>query len=82
LSTASPAPGARSIPVTIYESTGGLFDAPTAPHSVTVGTGTIAFQTCTTGTLNFTFTGGSSSGANGTIPLTRIGPVPSGCVAP
>ena len=80
ISSAAVAAGARSIPVAIYETTGGVFDAPTAPHSVQVGTGTIAFQTCTTGTLNFTFTGGSSSGASGTIPLTRIGAVPQGCV--
>jgi hypothetical protein len=79
-STAAVAHGARSIPVTLYETIGGIFDGPTAPHSTPVGTGTIAFQTCTTGTLNFAFTGGSSSGASGTIPLTRIGAVPQGCV--
>jgi hypothetical protein len=81
-STAPLAPGARSIPVTIYETTGGVFDDPAAPHSVIVGSGTLAFLSCTSATLNFTFTGGSSSGASGTIALTRIGPVPSGCVAP
>jgi hypothetical protein len=29
--------------------------------------------------LTFNFTAGSSSGASGTINLTRIGPVPPGC---
>jgi hypothetical protein len=37
------------------------------------------FQSCSSATLNFTFTGGSSSGASGTITLGRIGPVPTGC---
>jgi YVTN family beta-propeller protein len=75
------APGSRSIPVDLYETTGGVFDMPTvpAPASVKVGTGTLAFQSCSTATLNFNFTGGSSSGSSGTIALTRIGPVPPGC---
>ncbi len=75
-------PGSRSIPLDIYETTGGVFDAPSvpAPHSVKVGTGTLAFQSCSTGTFSYTFTGGSSSGMSGTIALTRIGPVPRGCV--
>ncbi len=75
------APGMRSIPVQILETTGGVFDAPSvpAPHSVPVGTGTLAFQSCSTATFNFNFTAGSSSGASGTITLTRIGPVPAGC---
>lgn len=73
--------GSRSIALDIYETTGGVFDAPSlpAPKSVKVGTATLTFQSCSTATLNFTFTGGSSSGASGTINLTRIGPVPVGC---
>jgi hypothetical protein len=75
------APGTRSIPVTIYETTGGVFDAPTPkPHSTPVGTGTVTFQGCGSATVDYIFTGGSSSGASGTIVLTRIGPVPRGCV--
>jgi YVTN family beta-propeller protein len=71
----------RSIALDIYETTGGVFDAPSvpAPHSVKVGTGTLTFQSCSTGTLNFTFTAGSSSGLSGMIALSRIGPVPPGC---
>ena len=79
-SNAAFVPGSRSIPVTIYETTGGIFDAPTAPHTATVGNGTMTFLSCASATLNFTFTGGSSSGASGTIALSRIGPVPAGCV--
>jgi len=74
-------PGSRSIPVQIFETTGGAFDMPTVPppHSVPVGSGTLTFQSCSTATFHYNFTGGSSSGMVGDIPLTRIGPVPPGC---
>jgi hypothetical protein len=72
-------PGTRSIPVTIYETTGGTFDAPTSPHTMAAGSGTMAFLGCASATLSFTFTGGSSIGASGTIDLSRIGPAPPGC---
>jgi hypothetical protein len=72
----------RSIPMLIFETTGGVFDTPTVPAStsVPVGTGTLAFQSCSTATFSYSFTGGSSSGMSGLIALTRIGPVPAGCV--
>ena len=75
-------PGARSIPVTLYQTTGGVFDQAAVPgmQTVAVGTGTLAFQNCSAATLSFTFTGGSSSGSSGTIALKRVGPVPKGCV--
>ncbi len=75
------APGSRSIPMEIFETTGGVFDSPTPPATTApkVGTGTLSFQSCSTGTFTFNFTGGSSAGASGTIALTRIGPVPPGC---
>ena len=74
-------PGLRSIPVTIYETTGGVFDTPTPPgqKTVSVGTGTMAFQSCSAATFTYNVTGGSSSGASGTIALKRAGPVPAGC---
>ncbi len=73
--------GARTVAVTLYETTGGLFDAPTtpAPHNTAVGTATLAFQSCSAATLAFNFTGGSHAGATGTIALSRVGPVPPGC---
>ena len=75
------AQGMRSIPVTIYESTGGLFDTPTPPgqKTVAVGTGTMALQSCSAATFSYNFTGGTSSGLLGTISLSRVGPVPPGC---
>jgi hypothetical protein len=80
---ASFSPGLRSIPVTIYETTGGRFDTPTVPGQATsvVGTGTLAFQSCSAATFSYSFTGGSSSGGSGTINLNRVGPVPRGCTS-
>jgi hypothetical protein len=79
--TTSFTPGSRSIAVTIYQTTGGIFDTPppAGQQTVAVGTGTISFQSCTAATLSFNFTGGSSSGMSGSISLSRVGPVPSGC---
>lgn len=73
--------GARSIAYTLYETTGGVFDAPSTPPpaTVVVGSGTLAFQDCSHVSLTFTFTGGSSAGRSGTLPLVRVGPAPPGC---
>jgi hypothetical protein len=75
-------PGSRSIPLTLYETTGGLFDQPTNPPAATVpvGTSTVTFTSCTSAQLQFNFTGGSNAGKSGTIALVRVGPVPPGCV--
>jgi hypothetical protein len=69
--------------VQIYETTGGMFDAPTPPgqKTVPVGTGTLAFQSCSSATFSYNFTGGSSSGLSGIIALSRVGPVPPGCTS-
>ena len=75
-------PGSRTIPLRFFETTGGAFDTPTspAPSTVVVGSGTLAFQNCSSATLSYNFTGGSSSsGASGSIALKRVGPVPAGC---
>ncbi|HKT81827.1 MAG TPA: hypothetical protein VJP86_16480, partial [Vicinamibacterales bacterium] len=74
-------PGMRTIPVTINETTGGIFDAPTPPgqQTVAVGTGTMTFQSCSAAKFDFSFTGGSSIGLAGSINLVRVGPVPAGC---
>jgi hypothetical protein len=76
-------PGSRSIPFQIYEDTGGLFDAPTVPlpNAVAVGTGTMAFQSCSAATFSYNFTGGTSVGLSGTITLSRVGPLPPGCTS-
>src|SRR5262249_16465301 len=58
--------------LTIYENTGGNFNAPPATTARTVGTATLSFDTCTSGVLSFAFTDGSARA--GVIPLTRLTP--------
>jgi YVTN family beta-propeller protein len=73
-------PGARTVPMTLYETTGGLFDQSTpTPTTVPVGVATATFTSCTALQLDFNFTAGSSAGASGTINMTRVGPTPAGC---
>ena len=71
-------PGVRSIPVTIYETTGGMFDQPTPPgqNTVPVGTATMAFQSCSAATFAYNFSGGTSMGLSGIITFSRVGPTP------
>lgn len=73
--------GMRSIPVTLYETTGGAFNQATAPAPATnaVGTGTVTFASCTSASLSYNFTGGGNVGKSGTIQLARVGPTPAGC---
>jgi hypothetical protein len=73
--------GTHTAPLTLYETTGGVFDTPTPGTQATtaVGTATITFASCTSAQLTFNFTGGSSAGHAGMINLSRVGPVPAGC---
>jgi hypothetical protein len=75
------APGARTLPMTLYETTGGLFDSATpVPNTVPVGTATATFTSCSALNLAFNFTGGSSAGTQGTINMSRVvSPPPAGC---
>ncbi|MDR3385941.1 MAG: hypothetical protein P4L92_02715 [Rudaea sp.] len=76
-------PGSRSVALPIAETTAGLFDTPTtpAPSSKAVGSATLEFQSCTSATLSFKFTSGSSAGAAGSIALSRVASpsIPPGC---
>jgi len=77
---ASYAAGARSFDLTLYETTGGTFaSAATAARTAAVGTATLAFASCQSATLAYTFTSGTNAGQAGTIALTRVGTVPPGC---
>jgi hypothetical protein len=60
----------ESVDFPIYQNTGGNFDAPPATTPAQVGTGSLAFDSCTSGTLTYAF----DDGRSGTIPLTRIMP--------
>ncbi|HEY7379317.1 MAG TPA: hypothetical protein VH542_11580, partial [Steroidobacteraceae bacterium] len=78
---ASYTPGTRTVPLLLYETTGGVLNATApAPASAQVGTATIAFSSCTSARLTYAFTAGSNAGQTGAIDLTRIGPVPESCV--
>jgi hypothetical protein len=62
--------GQPTASLTIYQNTGGNFNAPPVTNGVAVGTGTLSFDTCTSGQLTYSFTDGSAR--TGTHPLTRI----------
>ncbi|HEY3177783.1 MAG TPA: intradiol ring-cleavage dioxygenase [Casimicrobiaceae bacterium] len=74
--------GARTFTMPIYQTTGGIFDTntPTSQATVQVGTATVTFATCASATLMYAFTGGTNAGLSGTIGLSRVGPVATGCV--
>jgi hypothetical protein len=73
-------PGARSVAnIGIYNSTGGVFDAPNATTTMPVGSASLAFASCTSATLDFRFDGGPNAGRSGTLHLQRVGPAPPGC---
>jgi hypothetical protein len=65
--------------LTIYESTGGTFDAPDAVTTTPVGTATLTFDSCTSATFDYVFTAGEMSGKSGTIALTRLGTPLASC---
>jgi len=64
----------------IYETIGGTFNAPGGTSSAQVGTASVRFQSCSQGTLSYTFTGGTNAGLTGSVNLSRLGPTPVGCV--
>ena len=62
--------GASSATVTIWQSSGGNFNASPKPYAVEVGSATLSFDSCTAGSFAFTL----NDGRSGTIPLTRLMP--------
>jgi Leucine-rich repeat (LRR) protein len=72
--------------VTIYDTTGGIFDAAWPPAqsdfmtTAPVGSTDITFQSCSTLTIDYRFTAGENAGRTGTLHLARLSPVPAGCV--
>jgi hypothetical protein len=73
--------GTHTAPLTLFETTGGVFDTatPASQATVPVGTATVTFASCSSAQLQFNFTGGTSAGHAGMINLSRVGPVPPGC---
>jgi hypothetical protein len=73
-------PGGRSIPLSLYETTGGRFNSITpAPSTAQVGTGRLTFASCNAATLSFAFVAGSNAGQSGSVDLQRVGTVPTSC---
>src|SRR5664279_1534014 len=62
--------GQASASLTIYQNTGGNFNALPVTTAHAVGTATLSFDSCSSGSLSYTFTDGSNRA--GTIPLTRL----------
>jgi hypothetical protein len=67
------------VQLTVYESTGGTFDAPSPVTTTEVGSATLYFATCESATLDYTFNAGELSGRSGSIPLMRLGAAPESC---
>jgi hypothetical protein len=73
-------PGMRSVPTTLYETTGGAFNAADPkPSTSSVGTATVRFASCTSASIDYNFASGGNAGRSGTIQLARVGPAPVGC---
>ena len=74
-------PGARSVPVALYQTTNGYVGESGVGTYVTeaVGSATATFENCGAAQLTFGFTGGINAAASGTITLSRVGPTPADC---
>jgi hypothetical protein len=62
---------AASAEVTIYQNTGGNFAAPPATTAIPVGTGTLSFDSCSSGEFAYAF----DDGRTGSIPLQLLVPM-------
>ena len=62
--------GQPTAALTIYQNSGGNFNAPPITTAQAVGSATLSFDSCTSGLLAYSFTDGS--GRSGSIPLTRL----------
>lgn len=56
--------------VTIFQNTGGNFNAPPSTSAVMVGTGTLTFDSCTSGTFTYAL----NDGRSGTMPVLSLLP--------
>lgn len=69
----------RGSGITIYQSSGGVFDGSAPATTVPVGDVDITMHTCTSATLTYRFNDGENAGLNGTLELQRLGNPPGGC---
>lgn len=63
----------------IYNTTGGVFDSAVMTSTAPVGNAKLTFHTCSSATLTYAFTTGENAGKTGTLNLSRLGAVPTGC---
>ena len=73
------AAGAQDVSATLYELTGGVFDAPPAPTITPVGSATLHWESCGELSFSYAFSGGSASGQSGSHRLQRLGALPAEC---
>jgi hypothetical protein len=66
------ASGAADATLTLYQNTGGNFNAAPVTTDLAIGVGTLSFTSCTTGQFTYQFTDGSAR--SGVITLTRLMP--------
>jgi hypothetical protein len=72
--------GTHVIDLTVYDSTGGTFDSSIGVvQTVPVGDATLTYTSCSSATLDYTFTAGELDGQSGTIALSRLGNAPASC---
>lgn len=71
--------GTTAINLTIYVSTGGVFNSGGIVTTNAVGTATLTFTDCQNATLEYAFIAGELNGRSGTIPLSRLGATPQSC---
>ncbi|MCB1567098.1 MAG: intradiol ring-cleavage dioxygenase [Xanthomonadales bacterium] len=74
------ASGERDITFTLYQTTGGVFDAEDPVATVAVGSAVLSFGSCTTASFNYQFSLGEMAGRSGTIHLGRATAAPGECV--
>jgi hypothetical protein len=74
-----PSDPSQPVNVTLYESHGGVFNAPASATTVAVGSASITQTSCTTATMSYRFTSGENLGRTGTLALSRLGSSPPGC---
>jgi hypothetical protein len=73
-------PGAQAVPgITIFQSSGGVFDQHASTTTEAVGEADLVLHGCTSATLTYAFTRGRNAGRSGVLDLARLTPAPAGC---
>mgnify|MGYP001810002195 CR=1 FL=1 len=72
-------PGSRQLVLTLYVSTGGVFDTPSTVGTLAVGQAELVWTSCESATLSYRFSSGEFAGTSGAIALTRITEAPQSC---